>query len=72
MERYYHWCFTDNFEWLEGESSRFGIVHTDYRTLERTIKESGRFFASIIAERGVSEELYVRYCNADYRTNGEG
>ncbi len=72
VERYYHWCFTDNFEWLEGESSRFGIVHTDYTTLRRTIKESGRFFAAVIAERGVSEELYERYCNVSYRTNGEG
>ena len=72
VERYYHWCFTDNFEWLEGESSRFGIVHTDYQTLHRTIKASGRFFAAVIAERGVSEELYERYCNVSYRINGEG
>ncbi len=72
VERYYHWCFTDNFEWLEGESSRFGIVHTDYQTLHRTVKESGRFFAAVIAGRGVSEELYERYCNVSYRTNGEG
>ncbi len=72
VERYYHWCFTDNFEWLEGESSRFGIVHTDYQTLDRTIKDSGRFFAAVIAEHGVSEELYGQYCNISYRTNGEG
>jgi len=72
VERYYHWCFTDNFEWLEGESSRFGIVHTDYQTLTRTIKDSGRFFAAMIAERGVSEELFRQYCSVPYRTNGEG
>ena len=25
VQRYYHWCFCDNFEWLEGESARFGL-----------------------------------------------
>lgn len=43
---YYHWCFTDNFEWTEGESARFGLVHVDYETQERTIKESGKYFSS--------------------------
>jgi beta-glucosidase len=32
VQRYYHWCFCDNFEWLEGESARFGLVHVDYET----------------------------------------
>lgn len=61
FERYYHWCFNDNFEWLEGESARFGIVHTDYETLDRTIKRSGEFYSAIIRSGGVTEELYRRY-----------
>lgn len=61
IERYYHWCFIDNFEWLEGESARFGIVHIDYETQVRTIKKSGHFYSRIIKERGASEELYNEY-----------
>ena len=61
VERYYHWCFTDNFEWLEGESARFGLVHVDYETQKRTVKRSGRFFAEIIKQRGVTEAMYEAY-----------
>jgi beta-glucosidase len=61
VERYYHWCFTDNFEWLEGESARFGLVHVDYETQKRTIKKSGRFFSAIIQDGGVSDALYDEY-----------
>ena len=71
VQRYYHWCFCDNFEWLEGESARFGLVHIDYTTQKRTVKESGRFYSEMIAQRGVSEELYDRYCRQDYHTAEE-
>ena len=59
--RYYHWCFCDNFEWLEGESSRFGIVHIDYETQERTIKQSGEFYSKMIEAKGVTQELCEQY-----------
>lgn len=71
VERYYHWCLCDNFEWLEGGSARFGLIYTDYSTQERRIKESGRFYSRMIAEHGVSEELYAKYCNVKYNYNGE-
>jgi len=61
VERYYHWCFTDNFEWLEGESARFGLVHVDYETQERKIKKSGQFFSSIIKNKGVTDDDYKKY-----------
>lgn len=61
VERYYHWCFIDNWEWLEGESARFGLIHNDYYTQKRTIKKSGKFYQEIIKENGVSEEMYERY-----------
>lgn len=61
IERYYHWCFLDNFEWIEGERARFGLVRVDYDTQMRTIKDSGRFFATVIAEGGVSDALYDAY-----------
>lgn len=61
ITRYYHWCFCDNFEWVEGESSRFGLVHINYETQERSIKNAGHFYASMIEEDGVTEELYKEY-----------
>lgn len=61
IERYYHWCFTDNFEWAEGEGPRFGLVGVDYPTQRRTVRESGRFYADIIANRGVTREAHARW-----------
>ncbi|WMJ24036.1 family 1 glycosylhydrolase [Paludicola sp. MB14-C6] len=61
IERYYHWCFCDNFEWIEGESARFGLVHVNYETQERTIKNSGEFYSKVIAQGGVTDELYNQY-----------
>ena len=61
FERYYHWCFCDNFEWLEGNSAKFGLVSVDERSRGRRIKESGRFFSEIIACGGVSREMYDQY-----------
>ncbi len=47
VQRYYHWSLMDNFEWAEGEKSRFGLVEVDYATQKRTIRASGKFFAEI-------------------------
>ena len=70
VERYYHWCFCDNFEWLEGESARFGLVHVDYETQKRTVKRSGQFYMDMIAEGGVDDELYEEYvAGQTYRMN---
>lgn len=71
VERYYHWCFCDNFEWLEGASARFGLVHVDYATQQRTVKDSGAFYAAVIRDGGVTEEVYQRYCAAAYPRCGE-
>lgn len=70
VERYYHWCFCDNFEWIEGESARFGIVHIDYETQRRTVKRSGEFVRDIIAAQGVTAEMMAQYVNEQqYKTN---
>jgi beta-glucosidase len=45
---YYVWSLMDNFEWAWGYSKRFGIVHVDYETQVRTLKESARFYADVI------------------------
>ena len=58
IERYYHWSFVDNFEWREGESARFGLVHIDYETQKRTVKDSGKFYSDIIKNQGVTDDAY--------------
>lgn len=40
IKGYIIWSLLDNFEWAEGYTMRFGIVHVNYRTLKRTPKES--------------------------------
>ena len=66
VKRYYHWCFCDNFEWVEGESARFGIVHVDYETQKRTVKKSGRFLHDVIAAQGVDDKIYNEYVKDEY------
>jgi len=61
VERYYHWCFTDNFEWCEGESARFGLISVDYETQKRTIKKSGQFYSVMIKNKGITSEMFNEY-----------
>lgn len=51
---YHAWSLLDNFEWAEGYSMRFGLVHVAFPAATRTLKESGRWFASVAAENGFS------------------
>jgi beta-glucosidase len=46
---YFVWTMTDNFEWAEGYSMRFGLVHTNYETLKRTPKKSFGWYSHVIA-----------------------
>jgi beta-glucosidase len=48
------WSLLDNFEWSLGYSKRFGIVHVDYETQERTPKASARFYADVIRTKGAA------------------
>ncbi|RNL55507.1 GH1 family beta-glucosidase [Pedobacter jejuensis] len=45
---YMAWTLMDNFEWAEGFDARFGLVHTDFKTLERTIKNSGYWWQQFL------------------------
>ena len=51
---YFAWSLLDNFEWSHGYTKRFGIVHVDYETQARTIKDSGRFYSAVIQSNGTS------------------
>ncbi|MGL5850619.1 MAG: glycoside hydrolase family 1 protein, partial [Phycicoccus sp.] len=46
---YFAWSLLDNFEWAHGYDKRFGMVHVDYETQHRTVKESGREYARLVA-----------------------
>jgi len=49
---YFHWSLMDNFEWALGYGPRFGLIYVDYATLQRSVKDSGRWFAKVIADDG--------------------
>jgi beta-glucosidase len=46
---YYTWSLLDNFEWAEGYTKRFGLVHVDYETQRRTPKGSFGWYRDVIA-----------------------
>jgi beta-glucosidase len=46
---YLVWSLLDNFEWSLGYTKRFGIVYVDYPTQRRIVKDSGRWYASLLA-----------------------
>jgi len=45
---YFVWTLTDNFEWAEGYHPRFGIIHVDFDTQQRTIKSSGKWYGKFL------------------------
>lgn len=46
---YLHWSLLDNYEWADGYAARFGLVGVDFETQERTVRDSARRYANIIA-----------------------
>ncbi|MEP6746086.1 MAG: GH1 family beta-glucosidase [Bacteroidota bacterium] len=51
IKGYMAWTLTDNFEWAEGYNARFGLVHVDFKTQLRTVKQSGYWFRDLLSER---------------------
>ncbi|MEM1331516.1 MAG: GH1 family beta-glucosidase [Planctomycetota bacterium] len=52
MRGYFHWSILDNLEWAEGYGKRFGLIHVDFTTLERTLKDSAYFYRRVIKTNG--------------------
>lgn len=50
---YFYWSLLDNFEWAWGYEKRFGIVHVDYDTQVRTLKDSALEYRRVIAARAI-------------------
>jgi beta-glucosidase len=53
LRGYFYWSLLDNFEWAEGYAKRFGLVHVDFATQERTLKRSAHWYAGVIADNGL-------------------
>ena len=53
---YCAWSLLDNLEWAHGFAKRFGLVHVDFQTQQRTPKTSALFYASVIASHGAALE----------------
>jgi beta-glucosidase len=50
IKGYFAWTLTDNFEWAEGYHARFGLVHVDFKTQLRTVKNSGYWFRDFLTK----------------------
>jgi beta-glucosidase len=50
---YFLWSLTDNFEWADGYTNRFGLHYVDYETQKRTPKLSARFYREVITRNMV-------------------
>ncbi|MBA3824999.1 MAG: beta-glucosidase [Ktedonobacterales bacterium] len=48
LKGYFVWSLLDNFEWAYGTRPRFGLIHTNFKTQERIIKESGHWYRRLI------------------------
>src|SRR5262245_726569 len=49
VRAYHAWSLLDNFEWAEGYTQRFGLTWIDFRTLKRTLKDSGKWYGRLAA-----------------------
>ena len=53
VKGYFLWSFMDNYEWQDGYTSRFGIVHCDFTTQKRTPKLSAWWYSQVMAENRI-------------------
>ncbi len=54
LRGYLVWSLLDNFEWAEGYHRRFGIVHIDFATQRRLLKDSAEWYRGVIRENGLA------------------
>lgn len=66
VERYYHWCFVDNWEWSEGMAQHFGVVGLD-ENLDRHVKPAARMLRDIIRADALTPAIDAQYREATSR-----
>ncbi len=54
---YYQWSLLDNFEWALGYDKRFGLVHVDFDTMERTPRASAYWYRDVIRRNGLDDAV---------------
>lgn len=53
LNGYFLWSLFDNFEWASGYEKRFGMVHVDFDTLQRTPKASAYWYQQVMEQNGI-------------------
>lgn len=53
MIGYFSWSLLDNFEWMDGYTKRFGMIHVDFETLKRTPKLSYRWYQEVMRQNRI-------------------
>jgi beta-glucosidase len=54
LRGYFAWSLLDNFEWAHGYAKRFGLIHVDFASQHRTLKQSARFYSEVIRTMGAT------------------
>lgn len=54
IQGYFYWSVMDNYEWAHGYRKRFGLIHVDYATQKRTLKDSAWWYRDLIASHGAT------------------
>jgi beta-glucosidase len=65
MAGYMVWSLMDNFEWASGYDKRFGIVHVDYATQRRTLKDSARRYRRFLQHRRAARSAVAPTATAE-------
>jgi beta-glucosidase len=55
LRGYFCWSLLDNLEWAAGYDKRFGLIHVDFETQKRTLKDSARWYAGVIEKNGLTD-----------------
>ncbi len=58
---YYCWTLVDNYEWVEGWTTRFGLIGLEPATQERTPRRSAELYAAIARANAITEEMVEKY-----------
>ena len=61
VKGFYFWSLIDNFEWAEGFGARFGLIDLDLASGRRTLKPSGRLYADIVRQGGLTDEMLQQH-----------